>query len=310
MWFRRLAAVFLFLTCGTAGACLNEYGRTLSGESKLMSHADIPHGHKVDIARVTEKADELRAAFEQDQRFEDASDLAIRLLRLGEIDEAIELLQWAEANSEDEYQIATNLGTAYELAGRNEDALKWIRIGLERNPESHGGSEWLHENLLKAKIAMASDPDWLESNSVTGLNFGDGDLPAYDREASFPNCPELVDEIARHLYIQLNERRSFIPGPDPIVAAMMFDLANAYAIDGTVEDATPVFTLARELRFHDPVFLDRRLSALSRIDVPKATTTGFRFSPRWLTFGFIVVAVIALWIVFRILLTSRPMPVE
>lgn len=310
MWFRRIVAVCLFLSCGTAGACLNEYGTTLSGEAKLLSHADIPRGHVIDRAKVREKADELRLAYENNKRFEDASDLAVALLKLGEIDEAIELLKWAEANSENEYQIATNLGTAYELAGRNEDALKWIQIGLERNPQSHGGSEWLHENLLKAKIAMASDPDWLESNSVTGLEFGDGDLPAYNREASFENCPVLVSEIARHLYIQLNERRAFIPGPDPIVAAMMFDLANAYAIEGTVEDAKPVFAVARELQFHDPVFLDRRLSALGQVRVAKPLLSRFRFSPRLVTIGLIAVTVTGLWIVFRVMLVARSRPAE
>jgi len=45
-----------------------------------------------------------------------------------------------------------DLGTAYELAGKNEPALRWIREGLRRNPNSHKGTEWLHVKILEAKI--------------------------------------------------------------------------------------------------------------------------------------------------------------
>ena len=152
-----------------------------------------------------------------------------------------------------------------ELAGRNEEALTWIEEGIRRNPDSHGGSEWVHANVLKAKAAMADDPRWLKDNSVTGLSFGDEPIPVFNTSLSSPNCPESFVDVRAHLEHQLYERRSFIPGPDPIVAALMFDLANATALAYTVEDSRPIYAAAVELGYHDQTLVAHRLAALEAL---------------------------------------------
>jgi hypothetical protein len=123
----------------------------------------------------------------------------------------------------------------------------------------------VHANLLKAKIALALDPAWLKVHSVTGAEFGASDLPVFDPDKSAENCPHDTDDVALHLLYQLTERRQFIPGPDPIVAALMFDLANAVALTETVETAIPIYTAAKELGYHDPSLVDRRVSAMQSL---------------------------------------------
>jgi hypothetical protein len=61
------------------------------------------------------------------------------------------------------------------LTGKNEKALRWIREGLRRNPNSHSETEWLHVLILEAKIAAAKDPEWIKTHSVLALDFGNSD---------------------------------------------------------------------------------------------------------------------------------------
>ncbi len=68
--------------------------------------------------------------------FTNRNDYAVALVYLGRYDEAISLLQRLEKETPGHYATAANLGTAYELSGNNELALKWIKEGIRRNPRS------------------------------------------------------------------------------------------------------------------------------------------------------------------------------
>ncbi|KAA5536079.1 tetratricopeptide repeat protein [Roseiconus nitratireducens] len=250
----------------TAVACINEYGTTASGDARLRSHSRVPSAIPINVARYRAQVEELTPKVQNAPTHEDLSNLAVAHLYLGDTQRAIELLLQAESITPGEYVVASNLGTAYELAGRNEEALTWIEEGIRRNPSSHVGSEWVHVNLLKAKMALEKDRTWLEENSVTGLDFGDDAIPVFDASESAPNCPGSLTDIAIHLDYQLYERRSFVPGPDPIVAAMMFDLANATALADTIEDAKPIYAASVELGYHDPAFALERQAALEGLE--------------------------------------------
>ena len=89
--------------------------------------------------------------------FTDRSDYAVALMYLGRHQEAVTLLHQLEAERPGEYFVAGNLGTAYELTGKNEEALRWIREAIRRNPAAHEGTEWLHAKILEAKIAQQKD---------------------------------------------------------------------------------------------------------------------------------------------------------
>ena len=258
-------AILATLAIADARACINEYGTTVSGSAKLRSHMGVPASFPINTEYYRKQVESLMPRLADSPSHKELSDLAVAYLYLGETDRAIKLLVQAESQTPNEYVIASNLGTAFELAGRNVEALKWIEEGIRRNPDSHQGSEWIHANLLRAKIAMVDDPEWIRSNSVTGLHFGNGPTPDFAASLSQPNCPESPEVIAAHLHHQLSERRKFIPGSDPIVASLMFDLANATALSNTVEDAILIYQAARDLGYHDTALLDKRIGALKKL---------------------------------------------
>lgn len=148
------------------------------------------------------------------------------LIYAGKVAEAVDLLVETEAKYPGRYETASNLGTALELSGDNVGALKWIAEGIIRSPQSHQGSEWLHVRILKAKIALAADPRWLESHSVSGAEVGQRQGPPVSLDAPLSgNLGELVheDALSDHLFYQLSERLKFLPPTDPVVSELLME---------------------------------------------------------------------------------------
>ena len=167
------------------------------------------------------------------------NNLAVALLHLGKIKEAISILENMEKGSPHQYYVAANLGTAYELNGENEKALQWIRKAMDRNPDSHYDTEWLHVKILEAKIAISRDPQWLEGHSVIGL--ADGAISVTDHTGRLRGS----SEIEKALAYQLHERLEFTPKPDAIVADLLFDFGKVLTVTRGPEHADAVFELAR-----------------------------------------------------------------
>jgi hypothetical protein len=129
--------------------------------------------------------------------------------------------------------VAANLGTALELSGDNEEALRWIRVGVDRDPKEHYGTEWLHVMILEAKIALAKDPGWLAEHSVLGLDFGTQPRPLMP--ASMPldesGKPRTANANFSAITYQLMERAKFVGRRDAIVADLHETQGNlSYAV--------------------------------------------------------------------------------
>jgi hypothetical protein len=77
------------------------------------------------------------------------NDLAGAYLRLGHPQEAATLLEPLLTRFPDDYAIHANLGTAYHLLGRYEEAEREIARDLELNPNGHFGLEVYHLALLQ-----------------------------------------------------------------------------------------------------------------------------------------------------------------
>lgn len=77
------------------------------------------------------------------------NDLAGAHLRLGEAAEAVRLLEPLRERFGTNYGIHANLGTAYHLLGRYQEAEREIARDLEINPEAHFGLEKYHLALLQ-----------------------------------------------------------------------------------------------------------------------------------------------------------------
>jgi tetratricopeptide (TPR) repeat protein len=232
---------FLFLV-HTAHSCMQMTGTKYNGERGVvnarpgvsMLRESLQTNRKPDGAKM--EAD-LRGT----TNFNDRSDYSIALMYLGRSQEAVELLQKLEKEKPGEYFIAANLGTAYELSGKNSEALRWIKEGIHRNANSHDGTEWLHVKILEAKLGQQADPDFFKKHSVLELQpeqIGDQVAVGSDK------IP--IRALRWAIEYQLGERLQFVKPPDAAVASLLFDYAAIEAATVTLESAKQVLQLALE----------------------------------------------------------------
>jgi tetratricopeptide (TPR) repeat protein len=233
-------------------ACLWTYGTTIEGKRievgedgsdrlRFLNPNEIKAEWKKKLA-------ELEAQLKPDSDYKLRSDYAAALIHVGENKKAIDVLEEIEKSKPGEYITAANLGTAYELSGENEKALVWIKKGIELNPDSHYGTEWVHVKILEAKLELATDPQWLKTHSVLGLNFGKETRPL------MPGLPvpdhtgkeHKVEDAMGAVEYQLHERLAFVSPPDAIVADLLFDLGNMFALKKSVEQAKPMYEMSQK----------------------------------------------------------------
>ena len=190
------------------------------------------------------------------------SDHAATLIHKGELAPAIEILEAIEKEKPGEYVIAVNLGTAYELAGDNEKALRWIREGVKRNPQSHWGTEWLHVRILEAKIALGKDPAWLRTHRVLGVDFGKGLTPSMP--TAWPDGHDAASTM-HALEVQLSERLGFVKAPDPLTGSLIADLGDLNVLRRAVGYGPPLYALAIRYQAPDGELLARRSAHVGSI---------------------------------------------
>ncbi len=176
--------------------------------------------------------------------FETLNDLAVVLIRHGKLAEAVKLLQFLERKYPGNYETASNVGTAYELMGRNEEALKWIREGMKRNPKDHFGTEWLHVHILRAKLGQV--PASAPGRSILNLDFGNEAMPRRPALLQVGNTgkPLALFSVAQAVRYQLLERIAFVAAPEPMVAGLLLDWANLELLAGSVESADVLYDAA------------------------------------------------------------------
>jgi tetratricopeptide (TPR) repeat protein len=142
--------------------------------------------------------------------FEEKTDYAVALIFLGDYAKAIDVLVALERERPGVYTTAANLGTAYELAGDLKNALLWIGKGIERDASSHHGTEWLHVAILRAKINLTADKEWLKKHTV---------LEGRENEQ------RSAEEIVRAVEYQLGERLQFVSPLDAVVCDLFYQAA-------------------------------------------------------------------------------------
>lgn len=205
--------------------------------------------------------EEKLSQLEGETEFPKRNDYAATLIYLGRSEEAVSVLLALEKEEPGHYSVASNLGTAYELMGQDALALEWIRKGIERNPKSHSGSEWLHVRILESKIKMKEQPGWLKTHSVSGMDFGPGPLPqAPSSSQALPTGnqgqPLSFVEAYDGVGYQLKERLQFVKPSDPIVADLLLDYAQgAYFLEGS--------------RWSETLLLASELYGVERADFPE-----------------------------------------
>lgn len=150
---------------------------------------------------------------------------------------AISLLQKAEAAAPGHYSVAASLGTTYELAGQNSNALRWITEALRRNPDAHDKTEWVHLLVLQAKVRSEQQPSAAFAALIT--------LPEEFTEhtlISIPGAKHPVSEVKRAIHYQLRERMKFVKPTDIYVADLLYTLS---LIDARLHGYESAYTYAK-----------------------------------------------------------------
>jgi tetratricopeptide (TPR) repeat protein len=252
-------------------ACVNEMATNAKGQPVKVTVSDaesLRYGlmHAGPARDDVQHARDVIEAFRERPDDEHLNDLAVVLIRLGRPEKAIEVLQRIERRHPGRYQTATNLGTAYELAGRNDDALRWIREGIRRNPASHDGTEWLHARILEAKVAA---PHPAGAPPVLALDFGRGLMPRLPARLPPGNDgrPVTPHGLATALAYQLTERTWFVRPRDPWVASLFYDWGNLEMAAGALEFADVAYEFAERYGHPEHALIARRRAEIARIEV-------------------------------------------
>lgn len=186
-----------------------------------------------------------------DGDFSGAANYGIYLIHFQKYDLAEKIFRQNLEKWPDRYSSHANLGTILELNGKLEEALIHLKQSLVISPYSHDTSEWIHVKILEAKLnGKISGP------AILGIDFGQGVIP----KATV--ATEELMELQRHLFYQLNERVTFVPAPDAVIAALMFELGNLTKILDGDRRAHAIYEVAQRYGCQDPL-LEKRLALTS-----------------------------------------------
>jgi tetratricopeptide (TPR) repeat protein len=285
-----VASLLLAFLAQSMEACIWISGTTKEGErisvSGLSPIRRLKNSLKTAAAAYAKEHD---VASLGSTAIERRNNMAVDLILRSEARKAIEELKELEAEQPGDYITAANLGTAYELAGDNEQAWKWITEAIRRNPDSHYGTEWLHVSILEAKIKSAADPLYFQNYSV--LNLDHRQIASKDSELQAGGARRRVRDIINALNYQLEERLRFVKANDPAVASLLYDYGVIEAGTGTLETAVELLKMAATFGY--PATRIEPLVKQYERTIFMATLT------QWLMYGATAFAAIALLIYAR-----------
>jgi tetratricopeptide (TPR) repeat protein len=247
--------------------CINEYGKNILGyEIDTNEQERQPSRLILELTRHPEhdaiRKSDLGPEPLPEADFKVRNDYAAKLIRQGKVKRAIEMLDSIEKEHPGEYIVAANLGTAYELGGDVDRALRWISEGYKRNPDSHLATEWLHIRILEVKRELAKDPAWLKTHSVLDFDFGTDAVPVFPAKWGKMGQEAVVGAL-RH---QLHERLAFVSPPEPIVGELLGVYADYAAVHWPVDYAIPLYDLALSFKpAHADLLEMRRAKAASQL---------------------------------------------
>lgn len=249
-----LALSFLILQQLPLGACYNESHINKNGSNNKRSEPMALFYNEPDKEEATKFLAKYELTKIKNYDADTQSDIAVNLSYLGRYTEALDILIRLQKEHPDNYNYAANLGTTYELLGKNELALQFIKKGIELNPDSHEGSEWVHVKILEAKLKMAGNPDWIYKNRVlgTGVNFDSKESAS-------------LNDKAWHVEYQLQERIPFTPFPDALLANVFDELGDLYATQQSVELAYVAYDFALRNDATDHFGVKAKMEALKPI---------------------------------------------
>lgn len=191
----------------------------------------------------------LEAKLKEQKNFMLLSDYSVGLMKLGKSTEALTILRELYKHYPGEYKIASNLGTAYELTGQNDSALKYIKRTVELNPNDHEGSEWIHIKILEAKIQASKNATYFSNHTVLNLS---------DEQKK-------KKETLTHILIQLQERVPFSPGPDEMMGVLFEETGDVSAIVESIEYARAYYQIAQKYYGSKSAALNGKIKEMEKL---------------------------------------------
>lgn len=247
-------------------ACINGESKELK-DGTLLYEDDIsiiPRGHSLNNHEELSKAiKRLDSLYRKTNNIEYLSDIGVVYIYLKQYDKAIKLYLNIEKRVPNRYSTASNIGTAYELNGQNNEALKWIKKALQIDPKSHQSSEWIHLNILKAKIGGEG---FYNSKFLLNIDFGNDSIPKI-KENDVERIYKLLEPLQSQLFFQLHERLDFVKPKDKIVAQLMFDFGNILSSQQQYSHAVDAYTKAKEYGYSGELIEKRIKKSQSLIKV-------------------------------------------
>ncbi|WP_415327410.1 tetratricopeptide repeat protein [Chryseobacterium sp. MMS23-Vi53] len=224
------------------------HGKKISTEYSLR-HNNAFYITEIDVENYRRMASDDLKEYEKTKDIDRYLDYATSLVYLGKYDKAIKIFKEIELKNADKYEVFSNLGTAYELSGDNENALKYISKALAINKESHHGSEWIHIKILEYKLGR------ITLENLLGSNFGNNEIP----ETKLSD--EELDKFVEDLSYQLSERTQFVKPTNEIVGKLYFELGNALALhsNSDVENTLEAYEFAKKYGYSNKL-LEKRFT--------------------------------------------------
>lgn len=243
--------ISMLLLFNTSMACLNYY-YTVDSDGDLHSLDDLGWRNfnlNFNNPLIQKKLLTLSNQLKTDGDYKLLSDYAVLLMKGGKVEESLSILRKINQWFPDEYTIAANLGTAYELSAKLDSALFFIQKGIRLNEDSHNGSEWVHEALLKAKIKRESDSLHIQQHSILNLS----------------NEQKEDEEIMNQILYQVRERFPFCKGPNEVMANLMLDLGDCMINSFSIEHARAVFDIAMNYYGLPVDSIESRIAKINRL---------------------------------------------
>ncbi len=293
-----LSIIILFIYSSSFG-CLNGETKFLNNGFWVYEDFDgrVPRGHYGGISEeeLPELLNELDSLYRSTDSVKYLSDYGYVLIFNRDYKKAISIYQKIDSISPSLYSTASNLGTAYELIGENDLALKWIMKSYEINQKSHHNSEWIHINILKIKTDSKLE---VTSGNLINTSFGSSLEPKTDLSNSE------LETLHESIYYQLNERMTFISGKNQIIGNLLFDLANISLILNYKSDATRMYKMAKDYGYNSEL-IDTRIELANKKDAKDTYYKVVRHDefPMFLILGLIATFIVSVvvFILYRIL---------
>lgn len=275
---RKLLVIFLLMgSYQFALGCGNEYGYTPDGKRIFTRFFYLNYKMlHFDTVSINEKLNELNQINQRGEGdYKTWSNISLNLMKLGQADSALKILIPLQAQFPDQYNLVANMGTAYELTGQLDSALKYISLGYKMDSTSHLGSEWVHVKILEAKINERRQPGWLKVNSVLDVDY------LVNRVDSASNWRD-IRNVESEIFYQIRTRVPFTPAPNQIIANLLVSAGDFNAQIGTYENALLAYTYA--MRFEPNAIQDRKIKTkIKRLNVSrKFISEGYDLSPMFI----------------------------